>query len=128
MEQLLRQLLNRLDDIGSENEELFDSECRERLSSAIMEGFVRARGVDVLDEDFGDFSPEGNRLVREDLIGLACFDDLRHCSPSIWLSNNEPYVSSSDLRPLERRGTSSIPRSRTALASAVRPTAIRAVA
>ena len=41
MQALLLQLLNDLEDIGDVHEDLFDSEVRERIDNAVMDGFVR---------------------------------------------------------------------------------------
>jgi hypothetical protein len=68
MEELLRRLLNRLERIGNDHEELYDTECREQMSDAIMNGFLRASGADDLRSDFGLFSAEANLAVREALL------------------------------------------------------------
>jgi hypothetical protein len=68
MEELLRRLLNRLERVGNDHEELHDTECREQMSDAIMNGFVRASGADGLRNEFGLFSAEGNLAVREALL------------------------------------------------------------
>ena len=39
MDEILRELINKLDDVGSAHEELFDTECRERMGNAVFEGF-----------------------------------------------------------------------------------------
>ncbi|WP_417737757.1 hypothetical protein [Rosistilla oblonga] len=67
MDESLRQLLNRLDVVGLENEEIYDSECREQMSRAVMDGFVRGSGVDSLADDFGLRCPEANRSVKSAL-------------------------------------------------------------
>ena len=64
MEEILRMLLNRLEAIGKDHEELFDSDVRQEMSNAIMEGFVRAMPGFVLPREFGLFTPEANAAVR----------------------------------------------------------------
>ena len=68
MEELLRQLLNRLEGIGNDHEELYDTECREQMSDAVMKGFVRAASNYDLPHEFGLHSTEANRAVREALL------------------------------------------------------------
>ncbi len=67
MEKLLRQLLNRLEEIGNIYEELYDTECREQMSDAIMNGFVRSMDAFVWPDEFGLHSAEANQAVREAL-------------------------------------------------------------
>tara|TARA_R110002049_G_C9026253_1_gene551704 strand:- start:81 stop:995 length:915 start_codon:yes stop_codon:yes gene_type:complete len=67
MEELLRQLLNRLEQVGSNHEELYDTECRERMGNAVMDGFVRNKGDFVLADDFGLYATEANLAVKEAL-------------------------------------------------------------
>lgn len=64
MGELLRRLLDRLDEIGAGHEELYDSDCRERMSNAIVEGFVRGKGTSDLPDHFGLHSTEGDQAVR----------------------------------------------------------------
>jgi hypothetical protein len=88
MEELLRQLLNQLEQIGDQHEELYDSDCRERMSDAVMDGFVRDTKDFLLTDDFGLYSPTANRAVKDALrhyiesarlkateLGLAAFRD-----------------------------------------------------
>ena len=67
MEELLRQLLNRLERIGNEHEELYDTECRDQMGDAVMNGFVRASSNYVLPDEFGLHSTETNLAVRQAL-------------------------------------------------------------
>lgn len=64
MEELLCCLLNKLDEIGADYEELYDSECRERMSTAIMDGFIQKKSGFVLADDFGLHYVEANQAVR----------------------------------------------------------------
>jgi hypothetical protein len=41
MKELLDRLLNRLEGIGKRAEELYDTECQQRMRGAVMNGFVR---------------------------------------------------------------------------------------
>jgi hypothetical protein len=68
MEELLRQLLNRLGRIGNEYEELHDSECPERMSDAVINRFVRASPNYELPHQFGLHSAGANRAVRNALL------------------------------------------------------------
>ena len=65
MEELLRQLLNHLERIGQDHEELHDSVCRERMSDAVIDGFVRDTNDFCLADDFGLYSAAGNRAVKD---------------------------------------------------------------
>jgi hypothetical protein len=67
MEELLRQLLNRLEQIGNDHEELYDTECRERMGNAVMDGFVRDKSGFVLGSNFGLHAEEANLAVKEAL-------------------------------------------------------------
>ncbi|WP_147274353.1 hypothetical protein [Bremerella cremea] len=64
MRDALKRLLNLLDEIGNEHEELFDSDVRQNIRNAIMEGFVRHRLKYEIPQDFGMFSEDGNTAVR----------------------------------------------------------------
>ena len=70
MEELLRRLLNELDKIGADHEELYDSECRERMSIAIMDGFLHKESGVALTEDFGLRNAEANQAV---MTALAAY-------------------------------------------------------
>jgi hypothetical protein len=64
MEDLLRNLLVALEEIGEEHEELYDSEVRERMSNAIMDGFVRLKPDSSLPKSFGMHSTNADNAVR----------------------------------------------------------------
>lgn len=68
MEELLRQLLNRLVEISNEHGELFDSEVRERIGIAVMEGFVRLQGKESVPPKLGMSSKEANESVRSVIV------------------------------------------------------------
>lgn len=71
MEEVLRQLLTRLEGIGESSEELYDTECREQMGDAVMNGFVRATSDYVMPSSFGLHSAEANQAVREALSGYV---------------------------------------------------------
>jgi hypothetical protein len=60
--------LNRLEDIGAINEEIYDTECRDRMGDAVFDGFIRP----VVDfnppTDFGLHNPSANDAVRVALM------------------------------------------------------------
>lgn len=64
LDKLLLRLLENMELIGQHNEELFDSEVRERMGNAIMNGFVRAKAGYQVPQDLGMFSDEANYAVR----------------------------------------------------------------
>lgn len=64
MEELLSILLERLRLIGEEHSELYDSEVREQMGEAIMEGFIREQKGFRLPDQFGMYSDEANRRVK----------------------------------------------------------------
>ena len=67
MDEILRYLLNRLEQIGCVYEELYDTECRERMGNAVIDGFVRNKSDFVLGDDFGLHSGQANLTVKEAL-------------------------------------------------------------
>lgn len=73
MEELLRQLLNRLEEIGRDHEELYDTDCREQMSDAVMSSFVRATNDLALPDTFGLYTAGANTAVRE---ALSAYIDL----------------------------------------------------
>lgn len=62
----LLEFLNELDDISEEHGELGDTDCRERLTDALVLAFLKPQVGYTLpaDFDFGMFSDEGNAKVR----------------------------------------------------------------
>ncbi len=68
MNELLRQLLNRLEAIGVTNEEIYDTECRDRMGDAVFDGFIRPVANFNIPLDFGLHSTSANDAVR---IALA---------------------------------------------------------
>jgi len=68
LKDILKKLLDRLETIGENHEELFDSDVRENMGIAIMEGFVRRREDYTIPDDFGMFSKEGNEEVKSAIV------------------------------------------------------------
>jgi hypothetical protein len=67
MEELLKQLLNRLEDVGETNSEIYDTECRDQMGDAVADGFLLAAADFVLPNSFGLYSAPANRKVRDAL-------------------------------------------------------------
>jgi len=67
MDDLLRDLLNRLSQIGESHEEIYDTECREQMGNPIINSFIRPLDDFELPIEFGLNSPEANSQVREAL-------------------------------------------------------------
>lgn len=66
MKEILRKMLDRLEAIGEDHEELFDTEVRQAMSNAILDGFVRLEKNQAykLPEYFGMFSEKANEEVK----------------------------------------------------------------
>jgi hypothetical protein len=64
MDELLKSLLNRLEVVGKEHTELYDTECRERMGDAVFDGFIRPREGFVVPSEYGLYSPDANARVR----------------------------------------------------------------
>ena len=67
---VLRELLNRLDSIAVSHPEVEDTAVREIMALEILNGFCRKRNGYVLPEDFGMYSEKGNARV---MVVLALF-------------------------------------------------------
>jgi len=67
VERHLATLLNRLEEIGEEHEEMYDTECREKMSEALFTSFVYNKEGYTLATDFGFYEAEGNKEVGEAL-------------------------------------------------------------
>lgn len=86
MESLLLDLLRRLERLGDNHGELYDSEAREQISGLVMEGFVRKTPGFIMPERLGMLSEEADSELRRilseyikaanrlaDEIGLSSF-------------------------------------------------------
>jgi len=67
VERHLATLLNRLEEIGEEHGEMYDTECREKMSEALFTSFVYNKEGYTLATDFGFYEAEGNKEVGEAL-------------------------------------------------------------
>lgn len=65
MNELLRHLLESLETIANQHPELFDSDVREAMSDAVVDGFVRGRGIEAVPDSFAMFSVEADAWVRK---------------------------------------------------------------
>ena len=63
MEQILLELLIRLEAIGDRDESLFDTVVRERMGDAVFFGFIKPRLGFVLPDDYG-MPEEANRAIK----------------------------------------------------------------
>jgi hypothetical protein len=70
MDRVLLELLRRLEAIGEQYEELFDSEVREAMDAAVWSGFIAPVPGYVLPDKFGMYSEEADDLVRRALSGF----------------------------------------------------------
>jgi hypothetical protein len=61
----LVRLLDALEAIGDEHEEVYDTDVRERMADAIERRLIARSDDGELSGDFGMFSDDGNRRVRE---------------------------------------------------------------
>jgi hypothetical protein len=68
LEQILRNALEELDVVAKDHEEIFDSEVREIIGVAVMDGFVRGKGTNVVPTNVGLPSDESNLRVRSILV------------------------------------------------------------
>ena len=67
MERILLELLCQLERLGEAHGELYDTEVRERMGDAVMEGYVRRSPQYLLPDQFGMNSAAGDARVREAL-------------------------------------------------------------
>lgn len=67
LEDVLRKLLFRLEQVGENHEEIYDTECRDRMSNAIFDGYVRRLDGFTLPSEFGLYALDANEAVREAL-------------------------------------------------------------
>ena len=63
MEQLLLELLIRLETVGERDESLFDTVVREKMGDQIFYGFIKPQPGYVLPDDYG-MPDEENRLIK----------------------------------------------------------------
>jgi hypothetical protein len=80
MEQLLLELLYRLEAIGERDESLFDTVVRDKMGEAVFFGFIKPRPGYVLPDEFG-MEGDDNRLIRAAL--QTYIDDARALAPIV---------------------------------------------
>ena len=68
MKNVLKRLLDDLDEISERHEEVFDTDVREQMYVAIRKGFIMPEAGYVVPAKFGMFSERGNQRVREAIV------------------------------------------------------------
>lgn len=68
MQKLLLRLITELEAIGRIHEELFDSDVREAMGGAIMQGFVRHIEDYEITDNLGMFTSSANKDVKQSLV------------------------------------------------------------
>lgn len=71
MNELLKDLLNALDLVAQSNQEIYDTECRERMGDPIFHQFLRPTPDYRFPTDFGLYDEDANRRVGEALHDFA---------------------------------------------------------
>jgi hypothetical protein len=84
MEQLLLELLIRLEAVGERDGFLFDTEVRERLGDPIFYGFIKPEPGYVPPDDYG-MADEENRLIKAAL--LAYIEGAKSLAPALGLDS-----------------------------------------
>ncbi len=64
MKEILFTLLEKLEKVGELNEEIYDSECREKMDDAIWNGFIVPDTKYQLSNNFGLYSNNANNIVK----------------------------------------------------------------
>jgi hypothetical protein len=65
VDEVLLELLHRLEAVGDAHGELFDSDVREAMDDAVHYGFIKPKPGYTLPAEFAMFTPEGDRAVCE---------------------------------------------------------------
>ena len=84
MEQLLLELLIRLEAVGERDESLFDTVVRERMGDPIFYGFIKPEPGYVLPDEYG-MPDEENRLIKAALG--AYIEGARSLAPALGLES-----------------------------------------
>ena len=66
-QQKLERLLNTLEEIGEEHGEIYDTDCREQMNAAIVNGFIFQKENYIIPDSFGLYKEEANKAVKEAL-------------------------------------------------------------
>jgi len=80
MKTALKQLLNALDRIFDVHEELGDTAVRETLRSVIQNAFIAPKPGYQLPDEFGMFSPAGNKKVKATLAKFLAHPEVAEAS------------------------------------------------
>jgi hypothetical protein len=83
----LKQLLTTLDKIFAKQEELGDSDVRDRLTAAIHKGFVHQQAR-ALPETFGMFTEDGEKRVRAAVTSFLAHSDVLAAPKSLKTPEN----------------------------------------
>ena len=84
MEQLLLELLIRLEAVGEQDESLFDTVVREKMGDPVFYGFIKPEPGYVLPDDYA-MPDEKNRLIKAAL--LAYIEGARSLAPDLGLDS-----------------------------------------
>jgi hypothetical protein len=68
VKELLRKLLLRLEAVGIQNGEIYDTVCRDAMGEAVFSTFLLPEADYEFPEDFGLCTPEANQAVRKALL------------------------------------------------------------
>lgn len=82
MNELLLELLYRLEAIGDRDESLYDTVVREKMGDAVFSGFIRSEPKYVLPDDYG-MNEDDNRAIKSAL--KAYIDGALKLAPTIGL-------------------------------------------
>jgi hypothetical protein len=89
MPELLLELLKELESIGIDNEEIYDTVCREKMSGPIWNLFIRPAKRYQWPDNFGLYSDSSNHKVKQALQRyIDGASELRIASPSLVLFQN----------------------------------------
>ena len=76
MKNVLKRLLDDLDEIFEQHEELGDTDVREQMYVAIRNGFIMPEAGYIVPPTFGMFSTQGDRRVREAIVKFLADPEL----------------------------------------------------
>ena len=76
MKNVLKRLLDNLDEISQQHEEVSDTDVREQMHVAIRKGFIKPEAKYIVPSKFGMFSSGGDRRVREAIVKFLADPEL----------------------------------------------------
>ena len=76
MKNVLKRLLDDLDEISEQHEEVFDTDVREQMGAAISKGFITPEAGYIVPPTFGMFSGRGDHRVRETIVKFLADPEL----------------------------------------------------